>query len=94
MSNELFEYFKEKYSKGNDKDATLEQMNRQRVKNNIFNLCKEYLTGAGQVFKFEVSSKDLPYAITAIDEEPLKSMYNIVQVSETLFVANLKEISF
>ena len=94
MSNELFDYFKERYSKNNDKDATLYQKNRQRVKNTISKLCKEYLTQAGQVFKFEVSLKDLPYAIVAIEEEPLKSMYDIVQISETLFVANLKEISF
>lgn len=94
MANELFEYFRERYSKDNDKDITLEQMNRQRVKNAMFNVCKEHLTGAGQVFKFEVSKKDLPYAIIAVDEEPLKSMYDIVQVSETLFEANLKEISF
>lgn len=94
MSNELFDYFKERYSKNNDKDATLDQMNHQRVKNTISKLCKEYLTQAGQVFKFEVSLKDLPYAIVAIEEEPLKSMYDIVQISETLFVANLKEISF
>ena len=44
MSNELFDYLKERYSKGSDKDATLEQMNRQRVKNTIFDLCKKYLT--------------------------------------------------
>lgn len=94
MSNELFDYFKERYSKNNDKDVTLDQMNRQRVKNTISKLCKKYLTQAGQVFKFEVSLKDLPYAIVAIEEEPLKSMYDIVQISETLFVANLKEISF
>lgn len=93
MSNELFDYFKEKYSKG-DKNETLDQMNRQRVKNTISKLCKEYLKQAGQAFTFEVSPKDLPYAIVAIEEEPLKSMYNIVQTSETLFVASLKEISF
>ena len=91
--SELFEYFKEKYSKNNDKDTTLEQMGRQKVKNAISALCQEYLTEAGQVLKFEVSRKDLPYAIIAIEEEPLKSIYNIVQVSETLFEVSLKEIS-
>lgn len=94
MSNELFDYLKERYSKGSDKDATLEQMNRQRVKNTIFDLCKKYLTDAGQIFKFEVSQKDLPYVIVAIEEEPLRSMYDIMQVSETLFTASLKELSF
>lgn len=94
MSNELLDYLKDKYSKGNDKNATLEQMNRQKVKNTISSLCKKYLTEAGQVFIFEVSRKDLPYVIIAIDEEPIKSMYDIVQISETLFKVNLKEISF
>lgn len=94
MSNELFDYLKERYSKGSDKDATLEQMNRQRVKNTISDLCKKYLTNAGQLFKFEVSQKDLPYVIVAIEEEPLRSMYDIMQVSETLFTASLKELSF
>lgn len=94
MSNELFDYLKERYSKGSDKDATLEQMNRQRVKNTISDLCKKYLTDAGQIFKFEVSQKDLPYVIVAIEEEPLRSMYDIMQVSETLFTASLKELSF
>lgn len=94
MSNELFDYLKERYSKGSDKDATLEQMNRQRVKNTISDLCKKYLTNAGQIFKFEVSQKDLPYVIVAIEEEPLRSMYDIMQVSETLFTASLKELSF
>ena len=92
--SELLDYLKEKYSKNNDKDVTLEQMNRQRIKNTISAVCKQYLVEAGQVFQFEVSKKDLPYAIIAIDEEPLKSMYDIIQVDETLFVASLKEISF
>lgn len=93
MSNDLFGYLKEKYSKNNDKDATLQLMNGQRVKNDIHKLCREYLSRAGQEFKFEVTKKDLPYVITAIDEEPLQSMYDIVQVSETVFIAKLKEIS-
>ena len=92
--SELLDYLKERYSKNNDKDATLESMNRQKVKNAISSLCKEYLTQAGEVFQFEVLKKDLPYAIVVIDEEPLKSMYDIVQVDETLFNATLKEISF
>jgi hypothetical protein len=92
MSSELFDYIKEKYSKSGEKSATLEQMSRQRVKNTISNLCKKYLQEAGQVFTFEVTRKDLPYAIIAIDEEPLKSMYNIQQISETIFQVSLKEL--
>lgn len=93
MGNDLFGYLKDKYSKNNDKDTTLQLMNSQRVKNDIRSMCKEYLSRAGQEFKFEVSKKDLPYVITAIDEEPIHSMYDIVQISETVFIAKLKEIS-
>lgn len=92
--NELFDYFKEKYSKTNEKNNTLEQMKRQKVKNALSSICDEYLEEAGQILKFEVSPKDLPYVIIVMDEEPLKSLYDIVQVSETLFEACLKEIDF
>ena len=91
---ELVEYLKNKYSKDADKRETLDQMNRQRVKNVISSLCEKYLTESGQVFAFEVMPKDLPAAIVVIDEEPLKSMYDISQVSETVFNASLKELEF
>lgn len=94
MSNELLDYFKEKYSKGYDKNAMRDKMNSQKVLNEISSLCKMYLTDAGQVFRFEVNKKDLPYVIQVIDDESLSSMYNIVQVSETLFDVSLKEITF
>lgn len=92
--SELFDYLKENYTKGAEKSKTAEQMKRQKIKNTISSLCNEYLTEAGQVFKFEVSERELPYVIIVIDEEPLKSMYDIIQVSETLFEASLKELSF
>lgn len=91
MASELFEYFKEKYFKSYDRNTSLELMKRQKIKNEISDLCKEYLTDANQIFKFEVSMADLPYVIVVIDD--LKSMYNISQVSETLFEVSLKEIS-
>lgn len=92
MSNELFDYLKDKYFKSNDRTATVEMQRRQCVKNDISSLCEKYLNGAGQVLKFEVSVSDLPHVIAVIDEEPLKSMYNIVQVSQTLFEVSLKEL--
>ena len=94
MASEFSLYLKERFLKGKDKNATVEQMNRQRVKNAISDLCQQYLTEAGQILKFEVSPKDLPHAIIVIDEEPLKSMYNIIQVDETLFEASLQELAF
>ena len=90
----LYDYFRENYSHGADKNRTAEQMKRQEIKNTISALCEKYLTDAGQVFTFEVAEKDLPYVIVVIDEEPLKSMYNIIQVSKVLFEASLKELAF
>ena len=91
-SSELLEYVKTRYSKDAEKRETLDQMNRQRVKNVVSSICEKYLTESGQVLSFEVLPKDLPFVIMVIDEEPLKSMYNIVQVSESLFNASLREL--
>lgn len=87
---ELYEYFKSKFKPtSNESD---EQMNKTTVKNTISNLCEEYLKDVGDVFTFEVLPKDLQYATTVIDEEPLKSKYIINQISKTLFEAMLKEV--
>lgn len=87
---ELFEYFKNKYGKrvSNSED----QLGKTNVKNAISELCEEYLKDVGDVFTFEVLPKDLPYVVTVIDEEPLKSKYVINQISKTLFEAVLKEV--
>lgn len=91
---EFSDYLKEKYSKKDDKNVTLDQMQSQRVQNTISSLCKKYLTEPGQVFRFEVALKDLQYVIVVIDEEPLKSMYDIMQITEIIFEARLKELAF
>lgn len=87
---ELWEYFKNRYKKNisNSED----QMNKTTVKNTIAELCDEYLKDVGDVFKFEVLPKDLPYVVTVINEEPLKSKYIINQISKTMFEAILREV--
>lgn len=87
---ELIDYFKNKYKKNvsNSED----QMNKTTVKNTIAELCEKYLENVGDVFTFEVLPKDLPYVVTVIDEEPLKSKYIINQISKTMFEAMLREL--
>ena len=87
---ELLEILKEKYSKSTN-ETTKELMNKQRVKNSILSVC-DILDDSDDTLTFEVSKQDLPYAVSVVVEEPLKSKYNINQISETLFVAQLKEI--
>lgn len=86
---ELSEYIKERYfKKGSSESRDL--MQRQKVKNAIQAICDRHIIGPDELFEFEVSPKDLPYATEVIVEEPLRSKYDIVQTSETLFMAKLK----
>ncbi|MGV3076275.1 hypothetical protein ACEE21_14415 [Clostridium baratii] len=87
---ELLEYFKSKYKK--NASSSEDQMIKTNVKNTISDLCEEHLEDIGDVFQFEVLPKDLPYVVTVIDEEPLKSKYIINQISKTLFEAILREV--
>lgn len=88
---ELLDYLKNRYIKKNASNSN-DQMSKTIVKNTISELCEEYLKDVGDVLKFEVLSKDLPYVVSVIDEEPLKSKYVINQVSKTLFEAVLREV--
>lgn len=90
---EITEYLREKYSKSRNNEAK-ELMDKQRVKTAILSACDEHLVDAGDIFEFEVSGKDLQYAVSVIVEEPIKSKYTINQISETLFTARLNEIDF
>lgn len=90
---ELLDYFKEKYSKAGSRSAMQDSIAKQRIKNSIVTVCEKYLTEAGAQFTFEVSDKDLPYALAVIDEEPLRSRYNIIQTGANLLCASLKEIT-
>lgn len=86
---ELSEYIKERYFKKGANDAR-DLMQRQKVKNAIQSICDSYIKGPDEVLEFEISPKDLPYATEVITEEPLNSKYDIIQTSETLFMAQLK----
>ena len=89
---ELLAYLKERYSKSGSKNAMKDNIAKQRVKNSIISTCEKYLHNAGERLTFEVSERDLPYALSVIDEDPLRSRYNIIQTGATLLCASLKEI--
>lgn len=89
---ELWDYLKDKYSKSGGRTVMQDSMSKQRVKNSIVSVCETYLKEAGAQFTFEVSDKDLPFALAVLDEEPLHSRYNIIQVGSNLLCASLKEI--
>lgn len=86
---ELTEYIKERYFKKGSNDSK-DLMHRQRVKNAIQTMCDSKIQGPDEVLQFEILPRDLPYATEVITEEPLRSKYDIVQTSETLFLAKLK----
>lgn len=86
---ELFDYIKERYLRS-DKSDVVDMMERTKVKNTINDLCSKYLKDAGDIFEFEVSKHDLTYAVEVVEEEPLKSMYEIYQISPTIFSAKLR----
>lgn len=69
-----------------------DQMAKTLVRNTISKLCEEYLVNVGDVFTFEVLPKDLSYAVIVVQEEPLKSKYEINQISKSLFQASLRVV--
>lgn len=88
---ELTEYIKERYF-GNNKSESKELMKKQKVKNAILMVCDKYIEDTEEVLTFEVKPSDLPYVSEVLLEEPLKSKYQIMQTSDTLFVAKLREL--
>lgn len=60
----------------------------------IDNLCTKYLKDVEDVFTFEVTGDDVAYAVIVIEEEPLINKFVINQISETLFQARLRRVSF
>lgn len=87
---ELMEYVKERYAK-NDRSDTKDMMDKQRIKNSILAVCDEYIKDDSSLI-FEVLPSGLQYAVAVVTEEPLRSKYDIVQISDTLFAASLKSV--
>lgn len=88
---EISEYLKEKYFRSHNSE-TKEHMYKQKVKNAILNICDDNLEDEDDELIFEVVGKDLTYAVSVINEEPIYSKYIITQKSDTLFSAKLRSI--
>jgi predicted nuclease of restriction endonuclease-like RecB superfamily len=88
--SEFTEAVKEKLFRSRNTE-TQSRINKQQVKASILNLCDEYIKDNGDILTFESTAFELPYVVEAITEEPLKSKYNISQISETLFQARAIE---
>jgi hypothetical protein len=86
---ELLDYVAQRYSKNNS--ASDDIMRKTRIKNVIAGLCDTYLK-AGCTLEFEVLPRDIEYAMSVFDEEPLKSTVVVTQVSDSLFHARLIEL--
>lgn len=87
---ELMEYVKERYSK-NDRSDTKDMMDKQRIKNSILAVCDNHIKGEDSLV-FEVLPSGLQYAVAVVTEEPLRSKYDILQISDTLFMARLRSV--
>lgn len=88
---ELSDYFKKRWL---DKSSVGSEIRaRMQLKAQILNLCNEMLMGTGnESFVFEVEPNSLHFAVMVITDEPLKSLFDIVQLDESLFRARLVEI--
>lgn len=88
---ELLDYFKNRFKK-DEYDDYEEQKLKNKVKLDISKTCEDNLSDTEDYVTFEVLPKALPYAVTVIEEEPLKSKYVITQIDKTLFHAVLREV--
>lgn len=88
---ELLDYIKDRYMK-QDKSETKDMMEKTRVKNTLEKICADNLKDVDDTFTFEVHPRNLQYVVSVIEEEPIKSKYEIVQISPTLFSVRLLEV--
>jgi hypothetical protein len=66
-------------------------LDKNRVKVDIENICGKYLQSSDDILEFEVDPKDLDYVVSIV-EMGLISRYDIFQIDRTLFGAKLKEV--
>ena len=91
MKSKTLSYLLGKTSNRN-KDAT-NNLDKNRIKVEIENMCNEYLKTSDELLQFEVSDRDLDFVVTIV-ETGLISKYDIFQMDRTLFGAKLKEVEF
>ena len=88
--SDFSELMSEKF-KGSSKEVSVDLIKKSKVKNSIMRLIDENLK-TGDELIFEVSPQELPYVLLAVDEDPIKSMVTVEQISEVLFKISLINI--
>lgn len=88
---QIFSLLQKRYSRPKENTNLIRQMG---ISTKIDNLCTKYLKEVDDVFTFEVTGDDVAYAVIVIEEEPLINKFVINQISETLFQARLRRVSF
>lgn len=88
---QIFSLLQKRYSRPKENTNLIRQMG---IATKIDNLCTKYLKEVDDVFTFEVTGDDVAYAVIVIEEEPLINKFVINQISETLFQARLRRVSF
>ncbi len=88
---QIFSLLQKRYSRPKENTNLIRQMG---IATKIDNLCTKYLKEVNDVFTFEVTGDDVAYAVIVIEEEPLINKFVINQISETLFQARLRRVSF
>lgn len=88
---QIMSLLKKRYSRPKENTNLIRQMG---IATKIDNLCTKYLKDVEDVFTFEVTGDDVAYAVIVIEEEPLINKFVINQISETLFQARLRRVSF
>lgn len=82
---ELLDYLNQRYSNKNSVSEDVYQ--KVKVKTALYSTLSKYLSGTEDSLIFEVAEKDLPYAVIAFEEDPIKSSYIIEQISPNTFRA-------
>jgi hypothetical protein len=89
--SELTNHFKRKWF--GKTSSTNDIKSKMELKSQIMSMCnRELVENKNKSFIFEVSEDKLHLAVIVITDEPLKSLYNIIQQSESLFKASLVEV--
>ena len=69
------------------------ELRKVRIKNDILKSIQENLGEASGVsFEFEIKEKDLPYAVEVINSPEIQTLYEVSQISNSVFSATLREI--
>ena len=79
---------------GKKKDNTVkEKIQYSKVKATIESLCKEYLSNPDDILKIEANKQTVDDVIQYLESKTFLEKYEYSQISPTLYLIKLKEIS-